>query len=389
MNNNHKTIHQKFVLYGANAKEWMRKCILLLPEIEEYRIWEQKKFNSIHEYAAKLAGMSRHTVDDALRILRHVKDKPALKRVVEVKGINAVRPVIAIANSETAGFWAEKALQMSKHTLETYVKEFEKNIDRDKESLTAAKNGQEEISWGNPKTRTGTEKTRFETQQEANQDLFAENLPAAQREIQQNTHNLLTTDNLPAPANNISAQNLPETKQTTHKKIVAMELDQDLIEELEKLKGEGSWNELMSQLLRMREEQLQSQKPEPVETESRHMPIKISRYAFELTNGTCSYPGCTKPAAIYHHTQRFALQKIHDPDRLHLLCKCHENLAHHGLIENEDSNPKTWKIRANPDKSSAKYKIDTLVQKFRKTAIPSITEAYQQPCGTDCTGPPL
>lgn len=76
--------------YGASAKEWMRKCVLLLPEIEKHRIWENKNFGSIYEYAAKLAGMSRNAVDDALRILRKIEDKPALQKVVEIKGLNAV-----------------------------------------------------------------------------------------------------------------------------------------------------------------------------------------------------------------------------------------------------------------------------------------------------------
>ena len=55
MKSDHQILHQKFKQYGANAKEWTRKCILLLPDIEKYRIWEQKGFGSIYEYAAKLA----------------------------------------------------------------------------------------------------------------------------------------------------------------------------------------------------------------------------------------------------------------------------------------------------------------------------------------------
>jgi hypothetical protein len=124
MNSEHKIIHQKFVLFGSNAKEWMRKCVLLLPEIEKHRIWEQKHFGSIYEYTAKLAGMSRNTVDDALRILKKIEGKPALRHVVAIKGINAVRPLIAIATENNESFWAEKAMQMSRHTLEVYVKEF-------------------------------------------------------------------------------------------------------------------------------------------------------------------------------------------------------------------------------------------------------------------------
>ncbi|MFH1720616.1 MAG: hypothetical protein ABH856_03355, partial [Patescibacteria group bacterium] len=118
------SLHKQFIEYGANAKKWTRKCVLLLPEIERHRVWKKKGFSSIYEYAAKLAGMSHNTVDDALRILRKIEDKPALRKVVEEKGIGAVRPIVTIATQETAGFWAEKAREMSKNTLEVYIQEF-------------------------------------------------------------------------------------------------------------------------------------------------------------------------------------------------------------------------------------------------------------------------
>jgi hypothetical protein len=68
MNIEHENLHRDFVKFGSNAREWTRRCVLLLPEIERHRIWERKKFGSIYEYAAKLSGMSRNTVDDALRL---------------------------------------------------------------------------------------------------------------------------------------------------------------------------------------------------------------------------------------------------------------------------------------------------------------------------------
>ncbi|KKQ69849.1 MAG: hypothetical protein UT33_C0021G0001, partial [Candidatus Peregrinibacteria bacterium GW2011_GWC2_39_14] len=36
-----RDLHQKFVFYGKNAREWMRKCTLLLPEIEKHEIWKK------------------------------------------------------------------------------------------------------------------------------------------------------------------------------------------------------------------------------------------------------------------------------------------------------------------------------------------------------------
>ncbi len=113
--------HQKFVLYGKNAKEWMRKCELLLPEIERKKIWKKKKFKDIYHYAAVLAGMSRNKVNECLRVCRHIEDKPELMEVAEKKGINAVKPVATIATQETAEFWAEKVEAMPKNAVEKMV----------------------------------------------------------------------------------------------------------------------------------------------------------------------------------------------------------------------------------------------------------------------------
>ena len=293
-------IHQNFVRFGANAKEWMRRCVLLLPEVAKCRIWEQKGFGSLYEYAGKLAGMSRNTVDDALRILRHIEDKPALQKVVEQKGINAVRPVASIATPETQEFWAEKASVMSKNTLEVYVQEF--------------------------RTSTG---------------------------------------NMPENPHQQAIDNFSEEVSAPLKTTVVMQLDPELAAQLEKLKGSGDWNALMKELLKIQEAQLEEQKPEPVRTESRHIPNKIQRYVRRRTNNTCSFPKCTKPSEILHHTQRFALEKIHDPDRLEPLCEAHERIAHLGLIEQEELSVSNWRVRARPDMHDKKYAIDRMVGQYR------------------------
>ncbi|KKT01559.1 MAG: hypothetical protein UV80_C0012G0002 [Candidatus Peregrinibacteria bacterium GW2011_GWF2_43_17] len=41
-----------------------------------------------------------------------------MKEIVEKKGINCVKPVIAIVTKENAGFWAEKTNTMSKAELD-------------------------------------------------------------------------------------------------------------------------------------------------------------------------------------------------------------------------------------------------------------------------------
>lgn len=116
-------IHAQFSEYGSCAKQWMRKCVTLLPLIQRYEIWDKKGFSSVYEYAAKLAGMSRNSVDAALWTMKKIEDKPVLQKLVEEVGLGKIRIVAKLATPETQDFWAEKAKIMSQHTLETYVKE--------------------------------------------------------------------------------------------------------------------------------------------------------------------------------------------------------------------------------------------------------------------------
>jgi len=379
-----RRVHDQFVEFGTNAKTWMRKCILLLPEVERYRIWEQKKFGSIYEYAAKLAGMSHNTVDDALRILKKIECMPELQKIAATKGINAIRPVAAIATKDTASFWAKKAAHMSKHTLEVYVKEFTKVFDSkgnpcSDNPLLGTCNDHNEI----PRTGTGNNaknphqqaisifdswRSDHETSQ-AQQDGSVDHQHGSeafqvptQEFVAQQTRTLGSAPSHPSedasPCDQTYAPNLSQ-------KIVGMELDVEILEQLQKLKGENSWNELMQQLLQIRAAQLEEQKPEAVVTESRHIPAKIKRYVLARTNGICAFPECQKSSAILHHTQRFALEKVHDPSRLQGLCKEHERIAHQGLIENEEHFPKFWKLKKTANQHGSKFIIDQMVEKYR------------------------
>ena len=330
-----KDVHQKFVTYGKNAKKWLRKCVLLLPEIEKLRIWEKKGFNSIYEYAAKLTGMSHMQVDDALRILRKIEDKPLLQKVVEEKGINAVRPVAAIATKDTEEFWAKKARVMSKNTLEVYIKEFRRL------PCTSTENRPENLDQQAVLNFESGERDTVQISEQGGQSEKNEKSERKEASERRTTH---TSD--------------AET-------VFIMNLKTEIAVKLQKMKGQGSWNDLMAELLQIREEKLEQEKPEAVVTESRYIPVKIQKYVLARTNGTCSYPGCTKPYNILHHSQRFALEKIHDPTRLQPLCMAHERIAHHGLIENEESSPATWNIRKEPDHDLPKFQIDEFVGRYR------------------------
>ena len=134
-----------------------------------------------------------------------------------------------------------------------------------------------------------------------------------------------------------------------------------LARRLQQLQKRQDFNTLLEQFI----DQVESQKPEPVHTQSRSIPAPIRRHTKEKTGYRCAYPGCHKPGEILHHTQRFALEKVHDPDRLVYLCHGHEGLAHHNLIENEESHPSTWTLRTQPDRNSPAFWIDQLVALYR------------------------
>lgn len=317
-------LHARFVEYGGNAKTWMRKCVLLLPEINRLAIWQKKGFGSIYEYAAKLAGMSRNTVDDALRILEKIENKPNLRMVAEAKGLGAVRPVITMATSENEKFWARKAAAMSKSTLETYVREYKK---QEEEKILGAPLDAVAETTAN-RARPGTDTNE--------QGLFG-----------------TVNGVVPVPTLTLS-----------------MTLDKETAEMLMKLKGQGDWNSLMQELLELREEKLQAEQPEPVVTSdgravSRYIPARIKKHVRKITNGQCVYPGCAKPHKILHHTWRFALRPEHDSKTLVPLCQAHERIAHHGLVGREQEKPGQWKVREEADRELETYAIDRKVMQHR------------------------
>lgn len=274
-----KDIHKQFVFYGQEARKWMRKCELLLPEIERRKIWKKKGFGSIYEYAGKLAGMSRAKVDEVLRVLKRVEDKPELKEVAEKCGVQKVRPVAAIATQETAEFWAEKAESMSKHALETYVKDYRLEI-------------------------------------------------------------------------------LPGEGSQPEKETVSVKLRPDLAKRFEQFAQRADFEELLEKFL---DEIDGRDKPEAVKTSSRHIPAPIKKHICNRSGGCCEYPHCGRRAEIFHHTERFALHKQHDPDKIFHLCEGHERLMHLGLIENEGLGPQFWRIR----KEALLGEVDRLVGKYR------------------------
>ncbi|MFH1218300.1 MAG: HNH endonuclease signature motif containing protein, partial [Candidatus Peregrinibacteria bacterium] len=77
----------------------------------------------------------------------------------------------------------------------------------------------------------------------------------------------------------------------------------------------------------------------------------------EIPTKKCQFPACNKPTEEIHHKNRYALTKKHE--NLVPLCKTHHQIAHSGLIPNEN----TWEISKTPNTTGPKLKVDRKFQK--------------------------
>lgn len=111
--------------YGKLALHYRRKFIGLLPEVNRRRLYEQKGFNSIYEFAAKLAGVSREQVDIVLCLEKRFEDKPELKKTL-IQGeisVNKLAKIVSIATAENDRLLVEQAKLLSSRALETLVQD--------------------------------------------------------------------------------------------------------------------------------------------------------------------------------------------------------------------------------------------------------------------------
>jgi hypothetical protein len=114
--------------YGSLSLKYRRLFLALLPEINRRELYRQAKMSSIYEYAAKIAGVSRETVNKVIRISIRLEDKPVLKAKFEKGEIgHAKLELIApIATPATDKIWADKAENMSKAALETHIRDLKR-----------------------------------------------------------------------------------------------------------------------------------------------------------------------------------------------------------------------------------------------------------------------
>ena len=344
---------------GANIRTFNKEFAGYLPEVEKRKLYKKYSCHSLYEFAAKLAGMSRDTVDDIMNVHKKLEDKPILQSLIGKQGWSKVKVVATIARPETEKFWAEKVQVMAKETLTTFVKELRAEGNAViSGGQTGLFTGTSEVAipWPGPSTPVeASQKTaitfKLDADTESKLRIFKHNLEKKTGEPQdwnQAIKELLKI------AGDHEACALGKEKAAPEPKIIRRHEYRDACKK-----------QAAPALLQKpvpTKEQIQKSLPQ---RDKRYIPARVKRFLQREFLGTCGFPQCKTPAEIYHHTKRFSLEPNHNPDHLVPLCKPHERIAHHGLIENETLPPENWKIQLDPDKNSPKYLIDRKVRSFR------------------------
>ncbi len=273
-------LYQKCKKYGGNARLWMRKFEGLLPEVCRRRLHRRRGFTSIHEFAAKLAGMSHPKVDRILQLSAKLADKPKLREAFEsgTVGYSKMARVAYVAKPETDGLWAEKVKNEPQVSIDLAVKD-----ERAKSVCT---------------------------------------------------HTLQS--DIPEPAwTNLSFHVDPEIERKF--RALKQKLEKQSGETM-------SYGEVLGELIGMIEKteaQVEKQVTikvcpdcaekkarEAKESKSRTVPTVVKRLVLARQNNQCARDHCTHPPSNLHHINGYALTKSHSPEGLEYLCENHHKLAH-------------------------------------------------------------
>ena len=108
---------------GTNAHKYKRMLCAAIPEVFKRRLHRKYGFGSIHEFGAKIGGLSHNSVNESIRVSEKLKDKPKLKELMKDVGLSKLKVVASIATKETEEQWVRDIKQLSRAALETKVKE--------------------------------------------------------------------------------------------------------------------------------------------------------------------------------------------------------------------------------------------------------------------------
>jgi hypothetical protein len=322
---------------GFNARKWHRRFIAVIPEVAKRRLYKKYGYCSINEFASKLAGVSHDNVDEVLRVNEKFKELPKMKALIGEVGLSKLRVVACVANKENENDIAGKVKNMTKSSLEIYVRE---------------KFGRSENSISN--------RLKF--------------LPGEANGLVAKVENAQAQEQIELFENNLESEPVVANPQNHDKKAFTIQIDGETEFELRKFKQKFEkerkepvdWNLALKEMVRratsihdklrknikqnektiqpddsivdVRSKAIKSAttseprskfmnvKPASEKPISRYIPAKIKCELRQKHNDHCAYWGCNKPAEQIHHQNRFALKRNHKD--LIPLCKIHHDFIH-------------------------------------------------------------
>jgi len=108
---------------GTNAHKYKRMLCAAIPEVFKRGLHRKYGYGSIHEFGAKVGGLSHRMVNEAIRVNEKLKDKPKLKKLLPDVGLSKLRTIARIATKETEEKWAKDVQQLTRAALEVKVRE--------------------------------------------------------------------------------------------------------------------------------------------------------------------------------------------------------------------------------------------------------------------------
>lgn len=368
-------LYKKCQEYGRSARMWTRRFAGLLPEVAKRRLYRRKGFTSIHYFANLVGGLSDYTVDKILNLAEKLKDKPALLSLLEsgAQGWSKIEKVAYVATVENDKKLAEKVGILSSRSLEVFVQnyrlQFTPGSDTQNNSTIRQSSILDRGSSGGASTSMGgpaqpQEQLRFSCPVSPEVGL---NLRILKQHFEKTTKESLTWDqvltnalekiDLKKPALNF--KKCPACKKNKASVQICEACARELVAEEAAEKVEKAAGEIIQKDVGTNDPAMASGDA------TRHIPIEVRRF-LELKYGKkCAFPGCNKPWENFHHIKRFALVKNHDEKFIVPLCKEHHDLAHAGLIANENDPVEKWFVNMEVKREISVEKVDQKVCKAK------------------------
>ncbi len=305
-----KELYKKCVIYGRQALRARRKFIGLLPEVYKRQLYQKKGCGSIHEFAAKMAGISHEQVNRVLSLEKRFIATPILHAALAEGNIsvNKLLRLAPIATAENQAKLAKKAEVLSNRALEVFVQDYKRE-----------------------KTGDYANGSGFVKKQTKGKSVHHRQGGVSDVHVHGHGHETIPTMNL---ASNVGAAPM-------------LNLAPDVEAELTQLQQKGlDINEILRQFLHDRQAKIEQTKRELAIKQAReyeeksmigmpakrYIPAEIRKIITAQHGTQCTAYGCAKKAENLHHEKPFATFRSHDPRHLKPLCR-----AHHEIVHSEDA----------------------------------------------------